>query len=274
MLSKIKKHLNPATAIALLALIFAITGVSFAATGGGNGAGNKNNNSSLVASASKSKGAKGPRGARGPTGPAGKNGTNGLNGTPGAQGPAGSTGPTGPEGKQGKEGKEGKGKLGPEGEQGEQGAEGSPWPGGGILAKGATETGAWSVTVQPSEEEERMYVSFSFPVRLGEALAAGHGLYVTLEQQKGENGAKAPEQCKGTAAAPTAAEGYFCIYEGAFTGKATRVPELQNIFRTEGVGNEAEGVGVSGSIAYVPYPEGEIESHPRALYGSWAVTAP
>ena len=35
MLQRVRKHMNPATAIALLALVFALTGGAFAATGAG-----------------------------------------------------------------------------------------------------------------------------------------------------------------------------------------------------------------------------------------------
>ena len=37
MLSKIRKHLTPSTGIALIALVFALTGGAFAATGGSPG---------------------------------------------------------------------------------------------------------------------------------------------------------------------------------------------------------------------------------------------
>jgi hypothetical protein len=39
MFHRARKHLTSSTFIALLALVFAVTGVSFAATGGGSGSG-------------------------------------------------------------------------------------------------------------------------------------------------------------------------------------------------------------------------------------------
>ena len=103
MSKRITKHINPATGIAFLALIFAVTGVSYAASSG-SGRGNQNNNSSkLVASTSKAKpkakagprGPAGPKGATGATGPAGPAGATGPGGAQGPQGAAGNTGATG-----------------------------------------------------------------------------------------------------------------------------------------------------------------------------------
>jgi hypothetical protein len=106
--SNINKHLTPSTAIALLALVFALTGGAFAATGGGG------SHATLSASAAKKK-AK-PKSLRGPAGPAGKNGTNGTNGTPGATGPAGPKGENGAAGSPGGQGE--KGATGNNGENG------------------------------------------------------------------------------------------------------------------------------------------------------------
>jgi hypothetical protein len=163
-MQKLTKHLTPSTGVALLAFCFAVTGVSFAATGagsgGGNGggAGNKNNKSSLVASTAKSKGKTGPRkskgktgprGARGPAGPAGKNGVAGSAGPAGATGPQGPAGPNGTNGTNGEKGEQGE--KGKPGKAGEAGAPGEPGEAGVIhgqepLPKGASETGAWSVS--------------------------------------------------------------------------------------------------------------------------------
>ena len=98
-LRKIKKHFTPAMGVALLGLVFAVTGVSFAATGG-NGGGPSHG--TLTASAAKSKSkAKTKVGPRGPAGPAGKNGANGATGAAGPTGPAGAQGPAGATGANG-----------------------------------------------------------------------------------------------------------------------------------------------------------------------------
>ena len=204
--SKLKKNLNPAMGVALLALILAVTGVSFAATGGG-GSGSSNSataslkgesrsSAQAVALASKSKpkspakGPRGPKGATGATGPAGKNGANGTNGTPGAagpQGPAGANGGSGEsvsstaiapgdeaacEGKGGTEftvaGKETFACNGKKGREGKEGPAGAIHP-GETLPEGASEYGAWSFQ-GTSSSEQRTLVSISFPIPLAQAL--------------------------------------------------------------------------------------------------------
>ncbi len=102
MFHRVRKHLTPSMLIALLALVFAVTGGAFAATNGGGKASNK-----LTAQTAKSK-----RGPRGPAGPAG---------APGKEGKAGATGATGKEGAAGKEGPAGTNAslLGPAGPAGE-----------------------------------------------------------------------------------------------------------------------------------------------------------
>jgi hypothetical protein len=227
MFSALRKrlHITPATAIALTALVFAVTGVSFAATGGGsgNGGGRGTNNHSLTATAAKSKGKTGPRGPKGPAGPAGKNGTNG---TPGAQGPAGPAGAAGAAGgsgesvsstelKKGEDGcKEGGTKFIVGGKEtkacnGKEGKEGVSIPGepgepGVIhgaepLPKGATETGAF--TGQPSEApESHEYIPISFPIRLPAPITSTggiHTLYVTAEEWEDKSGKKDPAGCEG-----------------------------------------------------------------------------
>lgn len=163
MLGRLRKHLTPATGLALLALVFAITGGAFAATGGGN-----SSHGTLTASAAKSKAkAKAKAGPRGPAGPAGKNGTNGTNGAPGATGPAGPQGPAGAAGS---------GTPGPKGENGTNGTSvtsvpaskaecesgGVKYTPGGKVCNGATgytktlpehqtEMGAWTISPVPEQ---------------------------------------------------------------------------------------------------------------------------
>ncbi len=167
MLSALRKHITPATALAFVALVFAITGGAFAATGGGSPS-----HATLTASAAKSKaksktgprGPAGPKGATGATGPAGPAGAAGATGPGGAQGPQGPAGTNGSNGENGKEGAPGVGVTNKELKSGnatckEGGAEftvgatkthacnGEKGPEGNIqatLPSGKTETGVWS----------------------------------------------------------------------------------------------------------------------------------
>jgi hypothetical protein len=296
MFQRLKQHFTPATFISLIALVFAVSGVSYAATGGNGG--RRGNNNKFTAQASKSK-----RGPRGPQGPAGKNGANGLNGAPGPQGPAGVQGETGPVGEKGKEGKPGgAGKQGEPGEQGERGPEGSPWTDGGTLPSGSTETGAWKVELPAASsltEEEleeptepkvvHRRVAFSFPIRLSGPLSEGHFITQAEQTATTRTGAAATE-CPGTAAAPAAAAGTFCAYEGAaveteFGRSLPRTVEingvevehpapklLSNIFDkpSSKLGGEDVGVGTTGTMGRIEY-EGPVVAE---VYGTWAVTAP
>ena len=100
----IRRNLTPPTALAVIALVFAMSGGAIAAK-----------NASSSAEASKSQ--------RGPKGPRGKQGPRGLQGP---QGPKGDTGERGP--------------VGPEGPKGNTG---DPWTAGGFLPSGVTIGGTW-----------------------------------------------------------------------------------------------------------------------------------
>jgi hypothetical protein len=96
----------------------------------------------------------------------GANGKNGVAGAPGAAGPAGPAGPAGGKGETGAAGSAGgAGKEGPKGVEGPEGPEGSPWTAGGVLPEGKTETGAWSVQ-SFSESLALSSVSFAIPLEV------------------------------------------------------------------------------------------------------------
>src|SRR5579862_4067412 len=124
-------RVTPATVIAGLALVFAMSGGAYAAkkyliTS------TKQISPSVLkalqgkAGAAGAQGAAGPAGPVGPAGPAGKDGANGTNGANGKDGVAGKDGATGKTGTTGPAGKEG-----------------SPWTAGGTLPSEATETGTF-----------------------------------------------------------------------------------------------------------------------------------
>ncbi len=195
-MNRIKKHINPATILALAALVFAITGGAYAASGGsgngggGNSAGNASHATAYVAK-SKKKTATGKPGPRGPAGPAGATGPAGPAGPAGATGPAGPAGGTGPAGNAGSNGTNGESvtsaslKAGEEGCtnggskftvggktttacNGAKGATGPEGPPGAIhpgetLPSKASEYGVWSILV-PAGENVRVPISFTVPL--------------------------------------------------------------------------------------------------------------
>lgn len=100
----LRRNLTPPTALAVIALVFAMSGGAIAAK-----------NASDSAEASKTK--------RGPKGPRGKLGPQGLQGPQGPKGEAGERGDVGP--------------------QGPKGDTGDPWTAGGFLPSGKSVGGTW-----------------------------------------------------------------------------------------------------------------------------------
>ncbi len=262
--SRIRKHFNPATAVAFLALIFAMTGGAFA-MGGGGGSGSGPAGSTTGASVAKSKAKpKTKAGPRGPAGPAGKNGANGAPGPAGPAGPtgpAGGAGPTGPAGAagEGREGKEGKsGKEGPKGEQGTTGFTET-------LPSGKTETGAYAVRRTNNAEEEIATTAISFTIPL--ASAPVESSFISLGKTPAEVEA---DGCKGTVTKPEALPGNLCVFEGA--ASLIHKGGLQP-FEKGSVGTAGGGPGTTGAelvfLTQKPTTAGEEVS----AEGTWAVTA-
>ena len=209
MFQAIRKQITPATVLAFVALVFAVTGGAFAATGGGSGGGSSAKAGASVtptATAAKAKakpkskagarGPAGPKGAMGATGATGPAGAQGAQGVAGAAGPKGETGSTGLQGPEGKEGKEGK--TGPEGKSGFT----------ENLPEGKTLKGDWSVFAHVSSGgaagSEWGSVSFGIPVE-NEAGESPTPVYV-------REGAPTPEHCLGSVLDPGAEPGYLCVF--------------------------------------------------------------
>jgi hypothetical protein len=260
MFQLLRKHINPATIMAFVALVFAITGGAFAATGSGGSGGNTSAKTSasathvtLTASAAKSKaktkagprGPAGPKGATGATGPAGANGTNGA---------AGAKGETGPQGVQGVQGVQGE--TGAPGAKGETGPEGKPYE---HLPSGKSETGTWAFNSQG----EGASVAISFPVSLSKELEATQVHYVTVSEWEDE--VTPPAACHGTKARPTAEAGNLCVYESEIAGKFV---EFFNA-HSEEVKFNFNGAGTSGALMVFSSPTLPLQGN-----GTWAVTAP
>jgi Collagen triple helix repeat (20 copies) len=163
--------------IAIVALVAALGGGAYAASGGLTGKQKKE----VEKIAKKYAGMPGAPGA---------NGANGTKGDTGAPGPAGPAGNEGLEGKPGPEGKQGS--VGPAG------------PTETNLPPGKTETGAWSFFQAPAEEGINPVVTISYPLRTNfepTITWVPPGIEPTSGPCKG-----------GTSAEPTAEPGNLCIY--------------------------------------------------------------
>lgn len=166
-------------AIAVLALVFAMSGGAFAAQDYFHESGPQ---------ARKQVAKRGPAGPRGPRG---------------AQGPAGAAGAQGPVGP-----------VGAAGAAGARGPEGSPWTAGGTLPSGKTLSGTWIAValgkeVEPGKAEGGTTVSF------GIRLVAPPAIHVIAKGKEGEEHAA---ECPGSVKLPLAAKGNLCLYIGEGEG--------------------------------------------------------
>lgn len=143
---------------------------------------------------------------------------------------------------------------GTEGEEGTPGKQGSPWTAGGTLPSGSTETGAWG-SYLPSGEETHALSAISFSIAL--AVASKGMEYV-------EEGTTVAGKCEGTAAEPTAAKGYLCVYEGAANEATEVVPFIHSA-------TNSAIPGKTGALVLL-VNEGTVGSE-TFIGGSWAVTA-
>jgi hypothetical protein len=269
MFQRIRQHLTPSTAIAFLALLFALTGGAFAASSHGHGPDSTATVSSTHASAAKSKAKRGPRGPVGPKGAAGAPGVAGPKGEAGPQGPAGAAGAKGEAGSQGATGATGakgeagpQGEEGPQGENGKEGKEGSPWT-PGTLPAGKTETGAW--VAGKSSGASIQYVPISFTLPLEKPLDESHVHILNESGQEFLDGTEVHSgDCEGSVSAPTAKPGNLCIY----TGEDEVIKYDDNLIATlKGVASV--GASTAGASLTV-----EFTGANGYGLGSWAVTAP
>jgi hypothetical protein len=215
-------HFSPATAIAGLALVFAMTGGAYAAkkyliTS------TKQISPSVLKSLQGKAGPAGVNGVQGTAGPAGPQGPAGAGGDTGAAGKDGSAGSAGPAGVTGARGETGlkgtngaAGATGPAGASGPTGPAGPTCPGGEcLLPVGATETGVWSFDVAGGASA---FENISFPLRLPQSVEQEIELHYVSKEEQGTGPAKA-EGCPGTSSEPTASAEKVCVYEGEGDGK-------------------------------------------------------
>lgn len=241
MMARIRKRVTYANVAMTIALVFAMTGGAYAAK------------KYLITSTKQIsprvlktlKGAAGRTGAAGPVGAAGKDGGQGLPGVEGKEGKAGVAGKDGTTGKEGATGKEG-----------------SPWTAGGTLPQGKTESGTWAYRGSTTNGAVGTdAISYVIP------LAAAPAVEFVYAKATGTN-------CTGSASAPTAPEGFLCIYsawEEEFDGKPiTAEYKGANTGETfNGTGSGLHGALLNFETKHI----GESVLPFAVLEGTWAVTA-
>lgn len=243
MLNRIHQKLGTAGfVISIVALVAALGGGAYAASGGLNGKQKKEVEKIAKKFAGKTgaAGATGPAGAQGPQGAAGANGKDGSNGANGAPGAAGLPG-----------------------------AKGEPGPLVTQVPSKKTLKGAWSV----GGEGAQLLASISFPFAVSPApnsvIVRESGELGFLVESTGFKEALAGQEaieafCPGSAASPEAKPGNLCVYtekEESGTEVGFQLSKL-----VAGWGNPSE-YGAS-----VPVFNGSGEA--KLAKGTWAVTAP
>jgi Collagen triple helix repeat (20 copies) len=257
MFSAIRKRISPTTVVAFMALVFAMTGGAFAASGGGGGGTGAKATASVTPLASAAKAKPKPKAKAGPRGPAGPAGAKGAAGAAGPAGPAGAAGAKGETGAPGAAGAQGG--VGAAGKEGAEGQEGSPWTDGGTLPSESTETGVWGgYPNEPTESIHSFPISFPIPLAV-----APNEIIVVAEGELTKPGC--PGENHGR---PTAEPGKLCVYEdvlleakgeGFFHGEPAKEAGKYGEF--------AEGVTTTGTLFKV-----NCERFCTAE-GTWAVTA-
>lgn len=269
-----RKHFNATTAVAVVALVFAMAGGAYAAK------------KYLITSTKQIKPSvlkqlKGKSGTKGPAGPAGATGLQGPEGKVGANGKDGANGANGVDGKsviaavegKGANCKEGGSSLEVEGsgvkhyacngEKGKEGPEGEPWTAGGTLPEGASERGQWIIATSGETLGFRS-TAISFPIPLAASLAESQVHLIGVEEGAGElNEAAAIKsgECTGTWEHPGAKSKNLCVFTKP-EGSAS------NLTTTESTESSASGgAGVSGAILNYTLGSGVF-----VLKGSWVVT--
>ncbi len=280
MFSKVRKHVNASTVLAVAALVFAMSGGAYAISGQSNKPATK---SAVIATAkkskakSKSKSTRGPAGPRGPQGPAGLTGPAGPAGPTGPTGPTGATGGTGPAGNNGSDGVSVTSSIEPKGAHCAEGGtklvaanattyacngkEGSPWTDGGTLPVGSTETGTWGQDINNAETQ----IPISFPIPLAAPIEGSKAHVIGVFEGEGEiKESKTIEkgECKGTYMKPGAATGQLCVFIGQ--SAVTEKIEIANLNNRP----PAAGAGTTGAVLEM---EG-LKAEGQLALGTWAVT--
>jgi hypothetical protein len=266
MFQAIRRRLNATGVLAVLALVFAMSGGAYAA-------------SRYVITSTKQIKPSVLKSLQGRAGAAGAAGIAGAAGPAGPQGPAGSKGETGSVGPQGKEG--------PPGKNGENGKTGFTK----TLPKGETEMGAWSFGgggVSGGGSEGYLPVSISFDIPLAGPLAASHVHYILADGNEfvslgsGRFAEQAPTECPGNVSEPAAEPGNLCVYEHIAAGidmvslGGGKEANKAQIFPTGEMPQEYGGAGGAGTYGAAVWFDANPALSPgtgTVGWGTWAVAA-
>lgn len=284
MLLSIVNRLKFANVVAMLALVFAMTGGAVAAK-------------HYIVSSLKQidpkvlkelegkqgrPGAPGPAGAAGPAGPAGPQGPQGGPGPKGDKGEPGTNGTNGTNGANGESvtvktlakgqggcvegGSEFSNKTGKSTAcTGTEGKEGQPWTPNNTLPTGATETGAWGVAGMPGKfivgpfKFEYLYAEISFTIRLANPLPEEKVIIVPPGGKGEGNGCPTTSDVEH----PEAENGFLCVFQNSIERNVGAVFTLDPSRRNRGE------TATSGTLIEV-HPETAEE--PIDAMGTWAVT--
>ncbi len=255
MFSVIRKrlHVSPATAIATLALVFAMTGGAYAA-------------SKVLITSTKQISPKVLKSLKGANGKAGANGVNGTNGAPGAAGPQGPGGAAGA-----------KGETGAAGAPGTNGTNGTNGTTGftETLPSEKSEKGDWYISENAVAGFKVSVEGVSFDIPLQSAPVP---IYIRKL-------AGTPAHCSGDVTNPGADPGYLCVFAREETDILEEEPIEELVFpkicslSSLNINQELRSCAFSGFPAAAdPAGFGVVALSKEAglvlAGGSWAVTAP
>lgn len=260
-----RKHFNATTAVAVVALVFAMAGGAYATKKYLITSTKQISPSVLkkLKGAHGVTGATGPAGAAGPQGPAGANGKDGLNGSNGSNGKDGVS--VTAETASASECKTGGTKFTSvsgashvcNGTNGQTGFTET-------LPVGKSERGQWLIVAQSGAESAYYFTTISFPIPLAAALPAANVHLIGVEEGAGEqkeSPAIASGECTGSWKSPGAGSKDLCVFTD---------PEgtVGNLVATENLESENPGgAGVSGAALRAGFGTGLF-----LVKGSWVVT--
>jgi hypothetical protein len=273
MISRIREQLGPAGfVIAVIALIAALGGGAYAASGGLTGK-QKKEVKTIAQTEAKKAAIPGPPGSPGSPGPAGSAGAKGDTGSQGNPGAPGTNGTNGKDGTSVVSSPEPTGSGNCAGLGGSKFVTGATTTfacngknGGGTLGSGEMVTGTWWFQGIPGAAEQ--YSPVSFPARLSSADAA------VIKKANFSSEAGFSAECNGSLNEPKAEPGALCFYLNKEEPGEMKVPlELPFVFAPDSdlfeETIEASGIGTTGVLLYH-----EALTATQYYGGTYAVTAP